>query len=300
MDAVRRLPDGADELRRHGHALRPLVRGALEALDDGLRDMDAPHVLVHVARHLRRLDEQDPRQHRLVEPRGDVPRGGILREAARPSRRTDGPHSLHERAQLLGVEHRLCLEELRAAPDLGLELLHLHVQILRSGVGRRPDAERRLAGERFPRHVVALGQPLRCLHERGGVDVKNRLGLGMVSGLRVVAGQEEDVPDAEEGGPEEVRLQREAVAVATGDLEDRVRPGVQHRLGHRQGAGPHDGAGAVGDVDRVHQPLHPRHRSQDLGEVGPLGRVDLHRHQERLAAELRLEALGLRLRHAGA
>ena len=99
----------------------------------------------------------------------------------------------------------------------------------------------------------------------------------MIAGLGIIAGQQEEVADPQHRRAQQIRLERQAVAVAARHLENRVDAGLQDHLRHRQRAGAHDRAGAVGHVDRIHQPAHAFGGFENLGKVGPLGRVDLHR-----------------------
>ena len=120
----------------------------------------------------------------------------------------------------------------------------------------------------------------------------------MIARFRVIAGQEQYVADAKDRRAQQIRLQREAVAVAARHLQDRIHARIEDHLGHRQRAGAHDGAGAVRHVDRVDKSFHALDRLEDLGEVGALRRVHLHRHEERLLAQFGLEPLRLQQTHA--
>ena len=54
--------------------------------------------------------------------------------------------------------------------------------------------------------------------QRQRVEVEHRLGFRMVARLHAVAGQAQDVGDAERRGAEHVALDRDPVVVAAGDL----------------------------------------------------------------------------------
>ena len=86
------------------------------------------------------------------------------------------------------------------------------------------------------------------MEQGDAVQVEDGLGLGMVAQLGMVAGEAEDVVDAEVGGAEQVGLQRHAVPVAAGHLEDGVQPGVLQGLAGGQGAQTHDGGLVVRHV----------------------------------------------------
>ena len=66
------------------------------------------------------------------------------------------------------------------------------------------------------------------------VDVEHRLGVGLVAGLRVVAGEQQQIADAERGRAHQLALQRDAVLVAAGDLQDRLDAGAEQEGRPRQ------------------------------------------------------------------
>ena len=102
-----------------------------------------------------------------------------------------------------------------------------------------------------------VAQPPRGLDQRLRVDVEHRLGVGLVAGLRVVAGEKEEVADAERRRAHHLALQRDAVLVAAGDLQDRLDAGAEEKARCGQRAHMRARAGAVGDIDRVGQALEP-------------------------------------------
>ena len=77
-------------------------------------------------------------------------------------------------------------------------------------------------------HRGAVGQPPlvadhpRGLGERARIEIEHRLGLRLVAGVRVVAAQQQEIADAHRGGAHEIALERDAVAVAAGELKDRL------------------------------------------------------------------------------
>ena len=83
------------------------------------------------------------------------------------------------------------------------------------------------------------------------VDVEYRLGIGLIAGFGVVAREHQDVTDAERGGAHQLALQRDAVLVAAGDLQNRLDAGVDEDYRGRQRGHMGAGAGTVGDIDRI-------------------------------------------------
>ena len=131
-----------------------------------------------------------------------------------------------------------------------------------------------------PAHFAAGGQralvaqPPRRLDQGPRIDVEHRLGVGLVAGLRVVAGEQEEVADAERGGAHHLALQGQPVLVAAGDLQDRLDAGAEQerRRGQRRHMGTR--AGAVGHVDRV------GYASQQCRFCEQLLRVARHRRRQ--------------------
>ena len=78
----------------------------------------------------------------------------------------------------------------------------------------------------------------------------------MVAQLGVVAGEAEDVLDAEHGGGKQVGLQSHAVPVPAGELIDGVEARILQRLAGGQRAQTHDGGLVIRDV-----------HGSDVGEV---------------------------------
>ena len=120
------------------------------------------------------------------------------------------------------------------------------------------------------------------------VEVVHRLRVGLVAGLRIVAGEHQDVADAERCGAEDVALQREAVAVAAGHLEDRLDAVLNQEVRGGEAGQVHLGARAVGDVDRGGEAFQRQRAAQELGRVGRDRRRDLRGDDEIAAAQPRL------------
>ena len=102
----------------------------------------------------------------------------------------------------------------------------------------------------------------------------------MVASLRVVAGENEEVLDAERGGAHQLALQRDAILVAAGELQHRLDAGVEEkaRRGERRHMGA--GAGAVGDIHRVGQAFERQGLAHEFLPVERHRRRDFRRHDE--------------------
>ena len=104
--------------------------------------------------------------------------------------------------------------------------------------------------------------------KRARIEIEHRLGIGLIAGARIVAAQHQQIAHADRRRAQQVALQRDAVAVAAGELEDRLDPcsTSSRRRGHRAEMRPR--AGAVGDVDGVGQALERQRLGEQFVAVG--------------------------------
>ncbi len=82
---------------------------------------------------------------------------------------------------------------------------------------------------------------------------KTFLRIGVVAEGLVIAGQAEQVAHPQRVGAQQVALDRQAVAVAAGHLDDRFQPFLDDDGPGADAGHAHDGGLVVGDVDRVDQ-----------------------------------------------
>src|SRR5512133_1463520 len=207
------------ELVRELEARLMLVGGRFDALDDGRGDLDAGDLLVDEAQGPGRAQDRD--------------RGDERRAIGQPGR--DG--LLDEALEHLGPVADLQLQEARAGACLHERALDAVVDGRRPGVLDGADEEARRGVERPAGQVAAVGQHARECDELGAVEVEDALGLGLVAGADVVAGQRGHVLDAVHRRAHEVGLQREPIAVAADELHDRLDPGLLQRDGHGEWRG---------------------------------------------------------------
>ncbi len=153
-----------------------------------------------------------------------------------------------------GIHAELGLRELGARGDLGRELVRLPS---RGRIDRHiGGAEKELcrpANFAPGGKLILVAQVARHSGERGRVDVEHRFGFRLVAGLGVVAGQAEQVADVGGRRPHQLRLQRDAVAIAAGELEYRLDALADENGGGNRCREMRAGAGAVGDIDRIGQ-----------------------------------------------
>ena len=96
------------------------------------------------------------------------------------------------------------------------------------------------------------------LQQAHRLQLIHRPGLGLIAGAHRITGETEDVANAEGMGPEEIRLQANAVSVTAGLLPDRLHPGIEQQPADRQAAHAHHRTAAIGHVHGVHPILQER------------------------------------------
>src|SRR5579859_1526415 len=123
--------------------------------------------------------------------------------------------------------------------------------------------------------VVAIVHATQDADEADGVHIPDAGEIGVVAGVKRITGEGEDVVDAEGVRAEQVRLDRHQVAVASGEVDDRLQVKmVAQEAGKGEAAHTYAGHGAVGDVDKLDtQALEMGGAVENLGGVEALGRV---------------------------
>ena len=127
------------------------------------------------------------------------------------------------------------------------------------------------------------------LHQADAVEILHVHRVGMVPVLRIIAAHEEEVGKAERGRAEQVGLQCDAVAIASGDLDDGLDAGLADQQGGRDRGHRGDAAIAIRDVHGVDAPL--EHAGATLHDLAgrALGRVELGGHDELALPEKRCQ-----------
>ena len=143
---------------------------------------------------------------------------------------------------------------------------------------------------------AAVAQRPRQLGERDRVEVEHRLGFGLVAGLGIVAGENQQIAHAGGRRPHQLALERDPIAVAASELQDRLDPGRgQHGGGNRRA---HMGAraGPVGEVDGVRQPPQRQRLAHQVGAVEGDRRSDFGSDHEASGPQQLGESFGARHR----
>src|SRR3954454_18904774 len=221
------------ELARHLEALRLLVRSALTPHDRLLRDDDPGHVLIHVAQRGRRADEADRRQKRA-----------LLVQVLRVRR-------MHERREALGLEADLQLQEPSTRPNLLERAVDAVLVRRRARILDRADEELRCRIDLLAGEILPSSHPLGDADELDRVEVEDAPSFRLVTRGDVVTGPAADVLDPVQRRTCDVRLQREPVPVAAGQLHDGLHTELPQRDGHREWRCVCMRRGVVGRIRRI-------------------------------------------------
>ena len=146
--------------------------------------------------------------------------------------------------------------------------------------------------DRVGADVEAVIEAADDVDEADGVDVEDRRGVGVVAELGRVAGEAEDIAQADRRCAKQVGLDAENVAVAAGVVQDRLDAGVLLNLdAEALGAHARRGAGRVGHVDGVDAELGEQARAFNLlAAVDALGRHDFDERDESALLDERADA----------
>jgi hypothetical protein len=227
-----------------------LVGGQLG--DHVIGDVDTGHVGVHVSAHAGVLGDNDTQLNGLAELLG----------------------LLHEGDELLRLIDGLGLEVVGAGHDLALHLGKLRVNGIAAGGDH--GALGKLGGLAYQvvaGQILALLQLTHGVQQGDGVQVEHGLCCGVIAQGGVVAGEAEDVVDAEHGGGEQIGLEGQTVPVAAGHLEDGVQTHVLEGFANAQRAHTHDGGLVVRYVDGCDVAEILLGLLQQVIDVDPLGRA---------------------------
>ncbi len=100
---------------------------------------------------------------------------------------------------------------------------------------------------------MAFVEPPHRLDDLDRSQIEDRLGVGMIAVRRSVTGHQHHVRDPEGGRRQQIRLDRDPVAVAGGHLEDGLDSLVQQAPGRPDGSHAHAGVVGIGQVECVHE-----------------------------------------------
>ena len=139
---------------------------------------------------------------------------GVQQAVERPHRRDDRHRHVRrappERVERLEVEHRRRHGELGARLDLVLEAPDLLVEVRRGRVRDDPDVERRRRADRLAADVASAIEARHGVGQADRVDVEHERRVGVVARLARIAGEDQEVAQADRVRAEQVRLHARA------------------------------------------------------------------------------------------
>ena len=191
----------------------------------------------------------------------------------------DGGQEILEQARLV---HRLGEAVVRPGLPLPMELADLGFEIGRRRIRPDPRVEGQRAAERVPGQIGAPVQAGEDPHQTYRVHIEDRGGVRVVPEFRRVAGDRQQVADAERMASQQVRLDADQVPVAALVMEDRLDRAIPFEE-RGEGDRAHPG-GRPRPVGHIHEP-DPGARElprlvEELAGVGSPRRIHLDRHGE--------------------
>ena len=169
-----------------------------------------------------------------------------------------------------------------AGLDFVVEAAQLVFDVGHAGIGGDADGEVGAGADGVGADVEAVVEAADNVDQADGVDVEDRGGVGIVAQLGRVAGEAEDVAQADGRGAQQVGLDGEQVAVAAGVVQNRLNAGVLLDL-DAEALRAHAGRGArrIGHVDGMDAELGQDARAFDfLDAVDAAGRDDFDQGDE--------------------
>ena len=170
----------------------------------------------------------------------------------------------------------------RAGLDFVVEAAQFVLDVGHAGIGGDADGEVGAGADGVGADVEAVVEAADDVDQADGVDVEDGSCVRIVAQLGRIAGEAEDVVQADGRGAEQVRLNAEDIAIAAGVVENGFDAGVLLNLdAEALRAHARRGAGRVGHVDGVDAELRQDARALDLlGAVDAAGRNDFDQGDE--------------------
>src|SRR5262249_19675264 len=146
----------------------------------------------------------------------------------------------------------LSLEKLCPTGHFVLHTPEFRVPIWRARIDYGPDTKGRCALERLSTQVRTGLQRGHRLQQPEYVQVKDWLGVRMVSRPWGVTSHAHEIAHPQRRSPEQVGLQGQTIAVATGDLQHRFKTFLHQETRDGEWRHRHARAMRVGEVERMH------------------------------------------------
>ena len=172
------------------------------------------------------------------------------------------------------VVNSLCLEEFSATVNFSVEIFDLSAGVTRPRIN---DGAGKDLGTFVKCIAVEIGSAVECPHrpkQLGSKEIKNRLGVGMISIFRGITPHKDEIRYTESRGAQDTRLDGEAILVTGGHLYDRLNAVIQHQMADRNRIHGHSCRVGLGQVDCADMRLQQGCLVQPSGaRSSPLGGV---------------------------
>jgi hypothetical protein len=101
--------------------------------------------------------------------------------------------------------------------------------------------------------LTLVPQTPRGIEERARIEIKDRLGIGLIPGAWIVAAQHQQIAHAGRCGAQQIALQRNAIAIAAGQLKEWALSLLDKSCGRRDRAKMRSRTGGIGHVHGVRE-----------------------------------------------
>ena len=125
------------------------------------------------------------------------------------------------------------------------------------------------------RHIATADEGARHRQHLGGKQIEHRLRVRMIAAGRGIPTHEDHVLDPKHRRTQQIRLQRNAIAVARRHLQDRLDAMIQEKVCDRFWLDRHPRPRRLREIECIHPRLEELRLGDDVGEVGALGRRQL-------------------------
>src|SRR5689334_12499633 len=119
------------------------------------------------------------------------------------------------------IHAELCLHKLGARIDLGLQPCRFPSRRRIDRVVGTAEKEIKIAADLPASGKLAyVPQASRGIEQRARIEIKDRLGVGLIPGARIVTTQHQEIAYARRRRAQQIALQRNSVAIAASQLKD--------------------------------------------------------------------------------
>ena len=111
----------------------------------------------------------------------------------------------------------------------------------------------------------------------------------LITSTHRIPGKAKKITDPQRMGTQQISLNRNAIAIATGHLQHGLDAFVQKEASHSKTAHPHDGTTAIRDIDSMNKPLEGPCHLESMGWVSTSWRHHFSRNGDGSSLEAALQ-----------